>query len=153
VQRKRRPSWYQGSSIPVIYHFLARRDRERPEETLSHRHVLRSLTLPAHHEIHEAPVPMSISVIIPTLNEAIVIAEPIRSLRSQHPGEIIVVDGGSADGTVTEARAADRVLATSPGRALQMNAGATVATGNILLFLHADCTLEVGALADAARLL
>jgi len=96
---------------------------------------------------------MSISVIIPTLNEAIVIADTIRSLRCQQPGEIIVVDGGSADTTVAEARSADGVLATSPGRALQMNAGAAVATGNILLFLHADCTLEAGALADAAHLL
>jgi len=92
-------------------------------------------------------------VIIPTLNEAKVIADTIRSLRYQLPGEIIVVDGGSADATVAEARAADRLLAGSPGRALQMNAGAAVATGNLLLFLHADCTLEAGALADAARLL
>ena len=96
---------------------------------------------------------MSISVIIPTLNEAKVIADTIRSLRYQQPGEIIVVDGGSADATVAEAKSADRVLSASPGRALQMNAGAAVATGNILLFLHADCTLEAGALAHADRLL
>ena len=96
---------------------------------------------------------MSISLIIPTLNEGSIIAETIRSLRSQEPGEIIVADGGSTDDTLHQAREADRVIEAPRGRAAQMNAGAAFATGNILLFLHADCTLEMGALAEAARLL
>ncbi len=96
---------------------------------------------------------MSISIIIPTLNEAGCIAATIRCLRGQQPGEIIVADGGSSDATVSEAGEADRVLAAAPGRALQLNAGAALARENILLFLHADCTLEAGALAEAARLL
>jgi rSAM/selenodomain-associated transferase 2 len=96
---------------------------------------------------------MSISVIIPTLNEAGIIGETIRSLRLQQRGEIIVVDGGSSDGTPQEAREADRVIAAGRGRAVQMNAGAAMARGDILLFLHADCTLETGAMAEVVRLL
>jgi rSAM/selenodomain-associated transferase 2 len=96
---------------------------------------------------------MSISVIIPTLNEARIIGESIQSLRLQQPGEIIVADGGSSDGTVQAAKEADRVIAAGRGRALQMNAGAALARGDILLYLHADCSLEAGALAEAARLL
>ena len=96
---------------------------------------------------------MSISLIIPTLNEGSIIAETIRSLRSQEPGEIIVADGGSTDDTLHQAREADRVIEAPRGRAMQMNAGAALAGGDILLFLHADCTLETGALAEAARLL
>jgi rSAM/selenodomain-associated transferase 2 len=53
--------------------------------------------------------------------------------------EIIVVDGGSTDGTVACARAhADTVIAAGRGRALQMNAGASIARGDVVLFLHAD---------------
>ena len=56
--------------------------------------------------------------------------------------EIIVVDGGSSDGTAALARPlADRVIAAPRGRALQMNAGAAVAQGDVLLFLHADTRL------------
>lgn len=94
-----------------------------------------------------------ISVIIPALNEATCIAETIRNVRSQNPVEIIVVDGGSDDGTGELAREADLVLRTEKGRARQMNAGAALARGDCLLFLHADCTLEDGALAQACRLL
>ncbi|MCI0376526.1 MAG: TIGR04283 family arsenosugar biosynthesis glycosyltransferase [Gemmataceae bacterium] len=96
---------------------------------------------------------MSVSVIIPTLNEASIIAEAIRTLRRQGPCQIIVADGGSTDGTIEAAREADRVLAAPRGRAAQMNAGAGCATGGTLLFLHADCSLEEGALAAAERCL
>jgi rSAM/selenodomain-associated transferase 2 len=96
---------------------------------------------------------MRISVIIPTLNEAARIAGAIRSLREQQPHEIIVVDGGSADASLTLAGDADLVLEASRGRARQMNAGAVRATGDILLFLHADCTLEAGALKEVDCLL
>jgi rSAM/selenodomain-associated transferase 2 len=96
---------------------------------------------------------MSISVIIPALNEEANIARAIRSVRVQKPHEIIVVDGGSTDATLQLAGEADMVLAGPRGRAVQMNHGAGHATGDILLFLHADCRLEDGALAAAERLL
>jgi rSAM/selenodomain-associated transferase 2 len=93
------------------------------------------------------PMCMTVSVIIPTLNEASCIATTIASLRRQGPHEIIVADGGSSDGTPKLAAAADLVLAAPRGRAAQMNAGAAHAHGEHLLFLHADCTLADGALA------
>jgi rSAM/selenodomain-associated transferase 2 len=97
---------------------------------------------------------MRLSVIIPTLNEEAMIAGTLESVRSQRPHEIIVVDGDSADGTVRLAEPlADRLLLSVRGRAAQMNLGAAQASGDILLFLHADCTLEAGALGDAERLL
>jgi rSAM/selenodomain-associated transferase 2 len=96
---------------------------------------------------------MSVSVIIPTLNEAERIAETIVSLRSQSPREIIVADGGSSDETVERAHAADVVIRAPRGRAAQMNAGAAQARGENLLFLHADCTLGEGAIAAADRVL
>jgi rSAM/selenodomain-associated transferase 2 len=89
---------------------------------------------------------MSVSIIIPTLNEAGGIAETIGSLRVQRPREIIVVDGGSSDGTIEQAREADRVLLAESGRAFQMNAGAAAARGDYFLFLHADCRLQAGAI-------
>ena len=94
---------------------------------------------------------MSVSVIIPTLNEQDCLAEAISSVRAQAPREIIVADGGSSDGTRAAATAADRFIEAPRGRACQMNAGAARACGDVLLFLHADCTLEAGALADAER--
>ena len=93
---------------------------------------------------------MSVSVIIPTLNEASCLAETLASLREQQPREIIVVDGGSQDATCEIAGTADLIFHSSPGRARQMNIGAAHARGDILLFLHADCQLETGAL-DAAE--
>jgi rSAM/selenodomain-associated transferase 2 len=96
---------------------------------------------------------MHVSVIIPTLNEADTIGEAVRSTRLQSPREIIVVDGGSTDGTQAAAGAADIVLRTARGRAAQMNAGAAQARGEIVLFLHADCRLAPGGLAQAVALL
>ena len=94
---------------------------------------------------------MSVSVVIPALNEAACLAETIRSVRLENPCEILVVDGGSTDGTCEAAREADRVLRGPRGRAAQMNLGAAHASGEVLLFLHADCTLERGALRAAER--
>src|SRR2546425_1066013 len=96
---------------------------------------------------------MSISIVIPTLNEAACIGDTLRSLRRQRPLEIIIADGGSTDGTHALIRDADVLVTASPGRAMQMNAGAARARGEYLLFLHADCMLEDGALAAAESLL
>ena len=92
---------------------------------------------------------MPVSIIIPALNEAPGIAQTVAALRQQGPVEIIVVDGGSSDDTVAHAAGADRVLTASAGRASQMNAGAAAATGDVLLFLHADCSLDDGAVRAA----
>ncbi len=96
---------------------------------------------------------MAVSVIIPTLNEESCLPETMRSVRAERPHQVIVADGGSTDGTASAAGAANLFVAAPRGRASQMNAGAAHATGDVLLFLHADCTLEPGALADAERLL
>ena len=85
---------------------------------------------------------MDISVIIPTLNEAATIGETLRRVRSSASCEVIVVDGGSDDGTPELARPqADLVLSAGRGRATQMNVGARAASGQVLLFLHADTVL------------
>jgi rSAM/selenodomain-associated transferase 2/rSAM/selenodomain-associated transferase 1 len=83
-----------------------------------------------------------LSVIIPALNEEVQLPDTLASL-SGIPGiEIIVVDGGSSDATLEVARDTGvRTLAAHPPRAIQMNAGAGLAVGDILLFLHADTRL------------
>lgn len=92
---------------------------------------------------------MNLSVIIPTLNEAENILKTIESVRQQdQEAEIIVADGGSMDGTQEMARPHAQVIAAPRGRALQMNAGARVATGDVLLFLHGDSRIAPGALAQ-----
>ena len=93
---------------------------------------------------------MLISVIIPTLNEAANIADLIGQTRGIGDCEIIVVDGGSTDGTCGQAIMADRVLNSPPGRARQQNFGAENCRGDVLLFLHADCRLPSTAL-DSIR--
>lgn len=94
-----------------------------------------------------------LSVIIPMLNEAAALPDFFEMWRrlAEDGCEVIVVDGGSTDHSVSLTEQADRrfrVLRSARGRARQMNAGAAVATGGILLFLHADTILPV----DAARI-
>lgn len=90
----------------------------------------------------------SLSIIIPVLNEAPHIADalgrlaPLRARGTQ----VIVVDGGSTDGTPRHAAAfADEIVIAGRGRATQMNAGAAQAEGDVLLFLHADTNLPADA--------
>lgn len=89
-----------------------------------------------------------LSIIIPTLNEAEGIGSLLESLQPlrQVGYEVILVDGGSHDGTVQIAKPlVDQSLNSILGRAGQMNAGAAVANHSILWFLHADTSLPVGA--------
>ena len=84
-----------------------------------------------------------ISIIIPVLNEAAIIQTALRRLQRDSALEIIVVDGGSEDQTLTLAQQTGvRVVSIAGrGRAAQMNAGANIAQGIILLFLHIDTQL------------
>ncbi len=93
-----------------------------------------------------------ISVIIPTLDEAARIGALLTALaREAAPYEVIVVDGGSRDETLAlAARHGARVLATSPGRGVQLVAGVQAAKGEILLLLHADSDFPAGGLAAVA---
>jgi rSAM/selenodomain-associated transferase 2 len=87
-----------------------------------------------------------ISIIIPVFNEAIIIQEVISRLLDRSTKEIIVVDGGSQDKTVelVKEMGVNVIISPQAGRALQMNLGAASATGEILLFLHADTQLPTG---------
>jgi len=91
---------------------------------------------------------MTISVIIPTLNEAQNIRATLAPLRHPAFGEILVADGGSLDGTVAQAAPVTQVLTAPTGRARQMNVGAAAANGDVLLFLHADTLLPPTAADD-----
>jgi rSAM/selenodomain-associated transferase 2 len=92
--------------------------------------------------------PINISIIIPTLNEASTIHAAAASLdRWRGRVEVIVADGGSTDGTLDAVREFDwPVVRASRGRGPQMNGGARVASGEVLLFLHADTRLPDEAL-------
>ena len=87
---------------------------------------------------------MKISVIIPVLNEEVAIREklpPLQALRNEGH-EIIVVDGGSTDSSLQLAKeGSDFLISSARGRARQMNAGARIANGDLLLFLHIDTQL------------
>ncbi len=97
---------------------------------------------------------MKISIIIPVLNEEKKLSKTLSYLQSfRHSGhEVIVVDGGSTDNSLKLVREAaaheviDSVVVSEPGRALQMNSGAAIATGGVYLFLHADTILPDNAL-------
>ncbi len=83
-----------------------------------------------------------ISIIIPTYNEASTIKitiEHLKNLNGIH--EIIVVDGGSADETISKIAEGVKLIQAPKGRAIQMNTGAQIASGEVLLFLHSDTRL------------
>lgn len=93
---------------------------------------------------------MRISIVIPALNEAQALPPllvQLKNLSTSSVTEIIVADGGSSDGTAELAtQAGVRVVVTKACRARQMNLGASIATGDVLLFLHADTELPYDAL-------
>ena len=93
---------------------------------------------------------MRVSIIVPTLNEEALIAENIRNLEQlSGEKEIIVVDGGSTDQTITLVSEQNvRVLGACPGRGPQMHAGALASAGDVLWFIHADILPSLHALED-----
>ena len=96
----------------------------------------------------------TVSVIIPALNESANIAAAVESARNAGVEQVIVSDGGSQDDTVEIAKKhGAQVIFSDPGRAIQQNAGAVEAHGEILLFLHADCQLPADAVTQIANLI
>ncbi len=102
-------------------------------------------------------MPGSISIIVPALNEAKSVGQTLDSVRGpayEETVELIVVDGGSEDKTQLIARAGGAtVVKAARGRASQMNAGARIARGETLLFLHADTRLRRGFVEEVHRTL
>ncbi len=92
-----------------------------------------------------SPRRVRISVVVPARDEGAEIEAALRRVGLDAGHEIVVVDGGSRDDTCARARALGvRVVEAAPGRSAQMNAGATLARGDVLLFLHADTWLPAG---------
>lgn len=98
---------------------------------------------------------MNISIIIPVLNEEANLSRLSADLQSlrQQGHEVIIADGGSVDNSLAIAyETTDMVVVSGAGRALQMNSGADIATGEVLLFLHADTQLPDNAMQIIAGL-
>ncbi len=98
---------------------------------------------------------MRISVIVPVLNEEKLLRPFLRHLREFAPTcEIIVVDGASGDASFEIARElSDRALQSSRGRAVQMNAGARAAVGDVFWFVHADSAITRAAVQEIEKIL
>lgn len=97
---------------------------------------------------------MRFSIIMPVLNEMPGLSHTLAALQAFRGAgaELIVVDGGSTDGSREAARQqVDQLLDSPPGRALQMNRGAASCSGDVLLFLHADTRLPTHALDEIER--
>jgi rSAM/selenodomain-associated transferase 2 len=94
---------------------------------------------------------MRLSIVLPVLNEAAAVGPALRRLSQEAPeAERIVADGGSTDGSAELASATARVVVAERGRARQMNAGAALAGGDWLLFLHVDTRLPADCVAQIA---
>lgn len=88
-----------------------------------------------------------VSIVVPVLDEAAGIGECLRRLRRDFPScELVVVDGGSRDGTPALAAEFATVVSMSRGRGRQLNAGAAATSGDVLWFVHADCVVPPAAL-------
>ena len=98
---------------------------------------------------------MSFSIVVPVLNEAQLLRQCLAHLRERAPGaEIIVADGGSFDGTPNLAQGlCDQLVVSKRNRAIQMNAGAHTAHGDILWFIHADSEVPWGCLDQIERIM
>ena len=95
-------------------------------------------------QLAQAGLGAKISIVMPALNEAGTIAKVLAHIHPLPNVEVILVDGGSIDDTgAIAARLGVRVISAAKGRAHQMNVGARAATGEILLFLHADTILPL----------
>ena len=92
---------------------------------------------------------MSISIIVPTYNESTTIEAMLKQLEPyRNDAEIIIVDGSSTDDTVKRINNSWKVITCEKGRGIQMNKGARESSGDILFFLHCDCTLPSDALSE-----
>ena len=98
---------------------------------------------------------MSVSIIVPVLNEAPLLRSFLAHLRERATGaEIIVADGGSSDGTVELVRGScDQLVVSERSRAIQMNTGARAAHGDTLWFVHVDAEVPSGCLEEIERIM
>jgi rSAM/selenodomain-associated transferase 2 len=98
---------------------------------------------------------MQVSIIVPVFDEAPLIRQFLRHLRERAGGaEMIVVDGGSSDGTSDLAQSfCDQLVVSERNRAIQMNAGARAARGDILWFVHVDAKVPWGCLEEIERIM
>ena len=98
---------------------------------------------------------MSVSIIVPVLNEAPLLRSFLAHLRERATGaEIIVADGGSSDGTVELVRGScDQLVVSERSRAIQMNTGARAAHGDTLWFVHVDAEVPPGCLEEIERIM